>query len=178
MSLLASLAVVALGGVREDSAQTVARASLHAIRDAIHGTSEAPGYLTDMKFVPGFRCATICARDLLDAPSSYPSFSHFDPAAKRGWRGPYVKGDPASSDGMTIVDPWGNPIIIQVPPVGKGGSTDDLERFRYARVLSGGPDGKVQTPADPLAGLQSDGTSAARGDDLILFLNRADVYEP
>ena len=79
---------------------------------------------------------------------------------------------------LTLGDPWGNPYVIQTPPQSAfAGSTGDAKRFRYSRVLSAGADGVLTTPADRLAGMQADGLSPARGDDLVLFLNRADVYE-
>lgn len=88
----------------------------------------------------------------------------------------------ASSYGMpgdlSLGDPWGNPIVIQIPPAAAfSGSLSDAKRFRYARLVSAGPDGELTTPADRLAGFHVDGTASARGDDLVLFLNRADVYE-
>ena len=118
------------------------------------------------------------------------------PAAFRGdpdgERSPYgFAGEPA------IGDPWGNPFVLQVPPP-EAFETDDGEpvpprlRFRYARVVSAGPDGVLSTPcfgeagptgwnadarrASRLAGRGESGASA-RGDDLVLFLERADLYE-
>jgi hypothetical protein len=77
-----------------------------------------------------------------------------------------------------MADPWGNPIVIQVPPAEEFTNVvSDAKRFRYARLVSAGPDGVLDTPRDRLAGRQSDGTTAMRGDDLVLFLNRADIYE-
>jgi hypothetical protein len=79
---------------------------------------------------------------------------------------------------LSLADPWGNPIVIQVPPPAAfAGSINDAKRFRYVRLVSAGPDGELTTPADRLAGFQVDGTAAARGDDLVFFLTRADVYE-
>lgn len=79
---------------------------------------------------------------------------------------------------LSLADPWGNPIVIQIPPAGAfAGSSGDGKRFRYARVVSAGPDGILDTPANRLAGMLADGTTAARGDDLVLFLNRCDVHE-
>lgn len=75
---------------------------------------------------------------------------------------------------LAMADPWGNPFVLQFP-------TNDLsaeERLRFARVVSAGRDGILSTPLDKLAGLETNGVVTNRGDDLILFLNRADVYEP
>jgi type II secretory pathway pseudopilin PulG len=79
---------------------------------------------------------------------------------------------------LATADPWGNPIVVQVPPASAfAGPADDAKRFRYARLVSAGADGALTTPRDRLGGLLADGTTAARGDDLVLFLNRSDTYE-
>lgn len=79
---------------------------------------------------------------------------------------------------FTVADPWGNPVVIQVPPsIAFSSATDDAKRFRYVRLVSAGPDGVLDTPPDLLAGKLANGTAAARGDDLVLFSNRPDVYE-
>lgn len=100
----------------------------------------------------------------------------------------------------TVLDPWGNPYVIQTPPpqaFQDVDSVNDETRFRYARVVSAGPDGILSTPCyfenftnrtsstwskesksiSRLAGMLPDGSVAARGDDLVLFLGRTDVYE-
>ncbi len=101
------------------------------------------------------------------------------------------------------VDPWGNPYVLQIPPPQAfGGSlaegfTNATLRFRYARVVSAGPDGILDTPCfgangtnefatswsprvrrlSRQAGL-TDGTDrSARGDDVVVFILRNDVDE-
>ena len=75
-----------------------------------------------------------------------------------------------------IEDPWGNPFVIQVPPsavfAASPASPDasPRRRFRFARIVSAGPDGALQTPL-----AQRFPAPDARGDDLVLFINRADV---
>ena len=79
---------------------------------------------------------------------------------------------------LTAGDPWGNPFVLQVPPdEAFAHSATSVKKLRYARVISAGPDGILSTPRDRLAGRLIDGTAALRGDDLVLFLNRSDVYE-
>lgn len=104
-------------------------------------------------------------------------------------------GEPA------LLDPWGNPYILQIPPpqAFRGVTTNLPEevRFRYARVVSAGPDGRLDTPCFDAngtnwwatswgerkrrlvrqAGLIDGDDRAARGDDLVLFLLRNDVDE-
>ncbi len=79
-------------------------------------------------------------------------------------------GDP------TIGDPWGNPLVLQVPSSTAEPTITRTRSWRYARLVSAGPDGILQTPRDRLAGRNSAGVEA-RGDDIVLFLNRADIYE-
>jgi len=107
-------------------------------------------------------------------------------------------GEPA------ILDPWGNPYVLQIPPpqafpdrFGANTNLPDEVRFRYARVVSAGPDGRLDTPCFAAnatnwwatswsartrrlcrqAGLIDGGDRSARGDDIVLFLARNDVDE-
>lgn len=78
-----------------------------------------------------------------------------------------------ATNDVAMADAWGNPFVLQFP-------TNDLidtNRLRFARVVSAGPNGILETPLDRLAGLETNGVVADRGDDLILFLKRPDVYE-
>ena len=103
-------------------------------------------------------------------------------------------GEPA------LMDPWGNPYVLQIPPPNafRGANTNisGEVRFRYARIVSAGPDGRLDTPCftpnstnwwatswsertrrmSRQAGLV-DGDMSARGDDMVLFLVRSDVDE-
>jgi hypothetical protein len=64
--------------------------------------------------------------------------------------------------------------VVQVPP-----ASTDAKRLQYTRIVSAGPDGDLTTPLDNLvAGMQPDGTAPMRGDDIVIFLQRADFYEP
>ena len=91
-----------------------------------------------------------------------------------------VPGEPS------VRDPWGNPYVLQIPPAEAfehPDATAESERFRYARIVSAGRDGVLSTPCFSgdardcrLAGRRADGT-ALRGDDIVLFLLRADIYE-
>ena len=103
-------------------------------------------------------------------------------------------GEPA------VMDPWGNPYVLQIPPAqafppAETNVTDEA-RFAYARLVSAGPDGRLDTPCFALrrgdgwdvgwtprtrrlarqAGRFGDDVSA-RGDDLVLFLTRNDTDE-
>lgn len=105
-----------------------------------------------------------------------------------------------------LLDPWGNPYVLQIPPAQAFSSVTatnipDAVRFRYARVVSAGPDGILSTPCfsvnftndwreigvnwmDPRhrlvsrqAGLVDGDDRSLRGDDIVLFLNRNDIDE-
>jgi prepilin-type N-terminal cleavage/methylation domain-containing protein len=205
LAVVAGLAIVNVAGVRRSAEGTVATATLRVVRDAICGTDGTPGYLADMKYVPGFAGSDMRLHHLLAPPADlYPAFTNFDSVAQRGWRGPYARNVqpvqnaeaaraglfPAAGDrrwpedetfqargfyavvsgcvtswygtaGLpALADPWGNPIVLQVPQAA----------FGYARLVSAGPDGVLRTPCSEFA-------PTNRGDDVVLFLNRADVYE-
>lgn len=103
-----------------------------------------------------------------------------------------------------LMDPWGKPYVLQIPPAQ---AFDDLATnvadtviFQYARVVSAGPNGYLETPCYAInqtndwrgasamwrnkefrrmirqAGRIGEDV-ALRGDDLVLFLLRNDVDE-
>ena len=74
---------------------------------------------------------------------------------------------------LAMADAWGNPFVLQFPT----NAWAETNRLRFARVVSAGPNGILETPLDGLAGMDTNRASAARGDDLVLFLKRSDVYE-
>lgn len=104
-------------------------------------------------------------------------------------------GEPA------VIDPWGNPYVLQIPPPqafpGVNTNVTDATRFRYARLVSAGPDGRLDTPCfgenrtnrwmtswtsrvrrlSRQAGRIDGEDVSARGDDLVLFLTREDIDE-
>jgi prepilin-type N-terminal cleavage/methylation domain-containing protein len=197
LSIVLSLLVVKVGGVKREAEMTVAQASVSRVRDALLGCEQTPGLLADMRSVKGFQEDDLHMADLLVRREAW---APYDPVARRGWRGPYMRSGggvmrmnsapsgrfPAANDrrwqddktfrerrfyaddssplyGTTnhpaIADPWGNPIVLQVP-------TND---FSHARVVSAGPSGVMDTPPDiPMPSRES------RGDDIVLFLYRPD----
>ncbi len=151
---LAGVLVPYVSGVRDLSACASTEASLVAIRNAIVGSFEQPGYFEDMRALPA------SVNDLWVKPAGA---SDFNPLTRRGWRGPYLIS-PAAEDaylkGMTLV--------IQVPTVdGDGNDCSDINagysRDDCARVISAGPDGVLDT--QPV-----DANASSRGDDRVLFL--------
>ncbi|MEM8669110.1 MAG: hypothetical protein AAGG48_16425 [Planctomycetota bacterium] len=115
--------------------------------------------------------------DALESTSAW----SYDPTTGRGWSGPYVdhragiraryviddlrgfvqqygeEGDPVPLDG------WGNPIVLQ-QPVGSNG-VHAPNSTRFARLVSAGPDGILQTPIFTL-----EPTPADTADDLVVYL--------
>jgi hypothetical protein len=169
---VAALLLQDLWAAKNQSLTTTADASLAAVRDAIVGNAAGPGYVADTDGLP----ATL--RDLFIKPAGGAAF---DPQTARGWRGPYLSspttgyavdaarqftyaygkaGDPAPADS------WGQPIVLQVPTA----AATPADRKTYARLVSAGPDGILQTPADVLYPMPT-----TRGDDLVVFLYRPDV---
>lgn len=224
VAALAALVTSNVGTTTDEVEAVSARVTMQTIAEAFSGSSAGPGYVADMKHLPGFRHADVRIHDLLSS-SSYPTADPFDPVSQRGWRGPYLRNaqgvrntnaarngafpsgnerrtaddttffqrgfftDPDSSPygitgDLSVADPWGNPIALQIPPVAAfTNPTTDAKRFRYARLVSAGADGVLTTPLHHrLAGLVklADGKIdiSARGDDLVLFLNRSDTHEP
>ena len=169
------------GAGRDRTAQQVATAAtLAVVRDAILGTPAQPGLWQDLGEQPNYFPQTIA--DLFRASTNLPvKLRNFNPVTRLGWHGPYLSSSDASytvnlannftsaygSDGdPAILDAWGRPIILQVPQV--NGTNEIL----YARLVSAGPDGIIQTPLEKLA--PSDLTTNDRGDDVILFLSVPD----
>jgi prepilin-type N-terminal cleavage/methylation domain-containing protein len=193
--VLAGLVLPSLQGTQDHSASGATKSSMLAIREAIVGGGPGqPGYLSDVGSLPTHM------RDLFVMPISVAGASTvraFDPNTARGWRGPYLRLQDAGAtyhiddpNGFTsvygdkgdqvAVDGWGRPIILQAPT----GLTDKNQRDQFTRLVSAGPDGQIDTlpkvlypqPSPPLAHPDDEPQrSPDRGDDLLLFLLRADV---
>ena len=146
---------------------TAAKANLVEIRNAIVGTVDKPGFLNDVGRPPN------SIAELIDttAPSGV---SPFNRDTGLGWRGPYLV-----AGGSSILDPWGNAIVIQRLEVKNGNvylngattpiSSTALPDGDYSRVISGGPNGRIDVSATDLL------LSGGRADDLVLYLSRPDL---
>lgn len=222
VAILASLAALLVGvadGQRERAESTTLAATQKAIADALLGHAAGPALWPDLRPVPGYDPASTRLHDLMATSARLGDGQIFDIAARRGWRGPYLRtgatvanldpsragrfpapddlrfpGDQSfaargffpggvetygSPGELAIGDPWGNPLVLQIPPAGEfPPAIAASERLRHARITSAGPDGFLTTPNDRLAGRLADGTAPARGDDVVYFLSRADVHEP
>jgi len=217
LALVAALVIGKYTGVKENAEETVAKATLQAVREAFNGSASGPGYVSDIKRLPGFPLTGMRVADLLVKRDS-PADREYDPVTQRGWRGPYLENPapvqntnparngtfPAANERRfapdttflerhfytsastspygvagepAAADPWGNPLVLQVPGDDAFTTPTVAKRVLYLRLVSAGPDGILETPLDRTAGMAADGTTAARGDDLVIFLNRTDVYE-
>jgi len=74
-------------------------------------------------------------------------------------------GDP------TILDAWGRPVVLQEPDETVDGFAPTTEEKTYARLVSAGPNGIIDTPLTALMP-----NAVERGDDIIVFLYRHDEY--
>jgi prepilin-type N-terminal cleavage/methylation domain-containing protein len=115
----------------------------------------------------------------------------------RTWQGPYLSHSGArytatDQDGEgsgftnqygepgdpTVLDAWGRPIVLQLPtedatdmPDGNGEFTVVQICRMHARLVSAGPNGRIDTPINVLMP-----SPEQRGDDVVLFLFRHDEY--
>jgi len=158
-------------------------ATLNEVRDAIIGSSNRAGLWQDLGERPSLFPHVIADLFVTNNLSSYgvpPAHQHFDPMARLGWHGPYLvpggKQYSINSDlGFTSVygasndpavsDAWGRPIVLQIPTL------DGALKWSYARLVSAGPDGKINTPPNQLSPTDSD-----RNDDVVLFLMVNDTH--
>lgn len=163
----AGVVLMASGGILSSAQAGATGSTLVALRDAVLGNTAGAGYLADVGGDP-LSVADLLRRRL--APTEVPAF---DPASRRGWRGPYVRssggryavdsargfsaaygadGDPA------VLDSWNSPVVLQIP-------SDP----RYTRLVSAGPDRILETPS-----ATSVPATSQCGDDVVLYLHVAD----
>lgn len=162
------ITVKGVDGRRRDAAEIATLATMREVSETLVGASTAePGYRQDVGGLPTRLGALI---ENLEGEPLY------EPAKKRGWRGPYLvhssalygtsveagdnfdddDGNPygAATD-PAILDAWGKPLILQQP--------DTLD----ARLVSAGPNRTLDTDPD----IPLDGTPS---DDLVQFLLASD----
>ncbi|MEM1108865.1 MAG: hypothetical protein AAGH99_09270 [Planctomycetota bacterium] len=125
---------------------------------------------------------------LFREPSDLPGY---DPVNRIGWRAEWLSavtateyeiGTAANETSVTYnnsygengdlapLDGWGNPVVIQLPDATTGTFE---ERVENVRLVSAGRDEVIDTPAN-----QSTPDLAAKGDDVVLYLYRADPFPP
>ncbi len=174
-----SLKVVTPSGKSETPTAIATQATLNTVREAIagedgvieslsHKTNALPRKIHDLvhEHAP---------EHMADAA---PELQEYDPINKIGWNGPYVRATGRSETGEpTIVDAWGNELELQID-FNRDGKVNQTES-KYIRVVSAGPNGEIETPADltnmkPGEDELSELTLSECGDDLVLFLRFPD----
>jgi prepilin-type N-terminal cleavage/methylation domain-containing protein len=208
LAVMAGLVIPLMGTTQDAALKDVTVASMSAVREAIMGGPSSAGYHLDMKYIdaqpPNKVPQTI--RDLfvrprLDGMRSDPDSDpesvlvpRYDPATRKGWRGPYLNPttekylvdnaapsfngfttaygfqdtdgiDPDTSD-PALLDAWRHPIVLQpVPNLVSPPALEDM------RLVSAGPNGKIETnPARTGSEIQADIAANLVGDDVIIFL--------
>jgi len=170
ISISRGITIVGTDGKKRTPEEIVTLATMQAVRDALIGTSASdPGYRGDLGALPS-RLGGL----LIPEPSVVNAgLDKFNPATKRGWRGPYLQdggvryredfkignGFPPFTVGdPLILDAWGNPLVL--------GHEEKTEHFW---LVSAGPNRDLETDLDDSDHLDSNG-ELTRGDDLVLFL--------
>lgn len=98
--------------------------------------------------------------------------SDADLAAGTNYTARYGAGDAVTRVGdPTVIDAWGNPIVVQEPDADASGGAPTRQERMHARLVSPGLNGIVDVPPDVLMP-----TLAERGDDLVLYLFRHDEF--
>ena len=175
--LLNELQITTPTGEEKTEKQIVTEASMRTIRDAIMGTQTKPGAWPDLgqrsdKFPldPNLLLADLSLVRSIDA-----SINGYDPVTKLGWRGPYLTGN------RELKDAWGNDFVIQIDF--DGNNIVDFQELKYARLVSPGQDGVLDTQVSD-GYLPGDNIPAATeidmdecGDDIVLFFRIADTRE-
>jgi type II secretory pathway pseudopilin PulG len=180
LATVSAMVVPMAGSLVADSRDVLTRHSLARLREVIAQTYwQDSGRQLPRPGEVGLAAERVDypqVRYLFVNPSTNPESTTvtFDPAYRLGWRGPYLvhnndslyathiangftnvygeNGDP------TVLDGWGNPIVIQNPGTLADGRQD-------VRLVSAGPDGVLDTPR---ATLTEALTAAVIGDDVVL----------
>jgi len=183
--ILSRLGSLRFAGAGQDhsSEEVATAATLGAVRDAILGTPGQPGLWQDLGERQSLFPRVIADLFVTNNFSTYafPSaLQNYDPVTCLGWRGAYLaqggtlyavdlsKGftsDYGSDGDPGVSDAWGRPIVLQIPTI--GGTLS----WPYARLVSAGPDGKIDSPLN----LKSP-SDADRNDDILLFLFVTDTH--
>lgn len=171
--------VVTPSGNLENPTEIATQATLNTVRDAMAGED---GVIETLSHKSNAMPRKI--NDLVneEAPEHFsvtaPELAVYDPINKIGWRGPYVLPTGRNEIGEpTIIDGWGNELELQVD-FDSDGNVDTTES-KYIRVVSAGPNGEIETPADvsnmkPGEDETNELTLSECGDDMVIFLRFPD----
>lgn len=171
--------IATASGEEKTPEQIATETTLNTVRRVLLGDATQPGFIADLAAEFPDQDGL---PDQLTALFEQDTLPSFDINTRLGWRGPYLTptglypaafpaahgtaGDPA------VIDAWSNAIILQWPDDGLGNAAISATEIEHVRLISAGPNGQLDTPAGSAGDPNLD--AAERGDDLILFLFRAD----
>ena len=171
--------VVTPSGETENPTEIATKATLNTVRNAMAGEEGVIETLSHNSNALPRRINDLVCEEAPDHVSeTAPELTEYDPINKIGWRGPYVHPTGRNEIGEpTIVDGWGNELEIQVD-FDSDGNVDNTES-KYIRVVSAGPNGEIETPADfsnmkPGEDESNELTLSECGDDMVIFLRFPD----
>jgi hypothetical protein len=173
---LAGIMLALYGNTLGESQEKGALVTMAQLREAIIGTPQTPGFLTDTGALPNTLADLFGRPAMPSTPAQYVGV--YDPVMRRGWRGPYILNPTGKytvdvgrgfttaygiADDTAMLDPWGNPIVLQRHTSIDG--TDD------SRLVSAGRDRIIQTnPSGDVTTM----TIESCGDDKVVFLLHSD----
>ena len=173
VSLLGDLAISTPDGEKTPQ-QIATEQTMRQVRNAILGSKSQAGMWPDLGQRPELFPTDPNIVLVETAPSGVPPhLQSFDPLTGLGWRGPYLAGP------TQLIDAWGNPLVIQIPDFDSDGKLED-DDVRYARLVSAGEDGVLDTTASDgwIPGDDNPSTEIGLkecGDDLLLFFRVPDT---
>jgi prepilin-type N-terminal cleavage/methylation domain-containing protein len=180
LSVLATLVLPTVGNFLGESRNDVTQQSLARLRDVIAQTywqdanRNLPQRNTSVTPVPAGRMTSPQLRYLFVNPLTEDATVTYNPAYRLGWRGPYLVANSGSvytinattgfleqygeNGDPTVLDGWGNPLVIQNPGTLADGGQD-------VRLVSAGPNGVLNIPPGKLT---QDLTATDIGDDIFV----------
>jgi hypothetical protein len=174
-----NIEIVTPAGVSQSPVNIATQATLNTVREAIAGEDGVIETLSHKSNALPRKINDLVQEEAPDHLSeSAPELQQYDPVNNIGWHGPYISPTGRNAVGEpTIVDGWGNELQLQID-FDEDGIVDQTES-KYIRVVSAGPNGQIETPADfsnmkPGKDATSELTLSECGDDLVLFLRFPD----
>ena len=174
-----NIEIVTPAGDSQSPVKIATQATLNTVRDAIAGEDGVIETLSHKSNALPRKINDLVQEDPPEHLSeSAPELQKYDPVNNIGWHGPYINPTGRNATGEpTIVDGWGNELELQID-FDKNGTVDQTES-KYIRVVSAGPNGQIETPADvsnmkPGKNETSELTLSECGDDMVLFLRFPD----
>ena len=174
-----NIEIVTPTGASQSPVKIATQATLNTVREAIAGEDGVIETLSHKSNALPRKINDLVQEDAPEHMSeSAPELQEYDPVNNIGWHGPYIHPTGRNATGEpTIVDGWGNELELQVD-FDENGTVDQTES-KYIRVVSAGPNGEIETPADisnmkPGRNESSELTLSECGDDLVLFLRFPD----